>query len=331
MPAATEPTLATTSPADLALVRAIRAWGSTDPDGNPFGFLAKFAPEYRERIIDIWFSIARVTPELAWQTLLRDHVAAARFDPRRVHPSWFERILAAESPAVRALVLQRAADPIRIPLASQLKSGAQRLPPVASFASEAAIDWAMTLWSERLVGDVPESPDDPPVIMALSQFSIRELFGLARFLGQVKFAFTLEGMGPKPADEAGVRTTTSDRVRIGFLRRMIGQPDPRLIPIARADFASIPSEPRRKYAAVGLLTVARLLKACDPHRARWAIQHIPYPVAKRLGVLGTSEIPGARTLPLRAIRAWEAWIFEAAWARMLSEDRLAAVGGRTEP
>lgn len=325
MPPTAEPTLATTSPADLALVRAIRAWGDRGDDdedgGNPFGWLARFSPAYRERILDIWLTIARVTPELAWQTLLRDHRAAARFDPARVHPSWLVRILAAESPAVRALVMNRASGPVR----AALRHGPARLAPVrpvAPFADPAAADWALALWTERLVGDVPESPSDPPVILALSQFSLRDLVRLARALGQIKLAFALDGQAPGPLDDATARTNPTERVRIGFFRRTIGRPDARLVPLARADFDSVPADRRRKFAAVGLISVARLLKGCDAHRARWAVQHLPYSIAKRLGELGASDRPGTTGLPLRAIRAWEAWNFEAAWGRLLSEGRI---------
>ena len=184
----------------------------------------------------------------------------------------------------------------------------------------------MALWTERLVGDVPESPDDPPIVLALSRFSMRDLARLVRAAGQVKYAFSIGGPGPDPVDETQARLTATDRVRIAYFRRVIGRADPRLVPIARGDFASAQADRRRKYAYLGLITVARLLKAVDARRARWAIQHIPYPVARLVGALGGSDFPGASGLPLRAVRAWESWIFEAAWARLLTEGRLDSGG-----
>ena len=331
MPSNAAPTLATTSPADLALVRAIRAFGDfggNGQSGNPFGFLAKFSPESRERILEVWFSIARVTPEIAWQTLLRDHQAAARFDPARVHPTWFARILAAESPAVQALVTARATGPVRAAL-DRRRTASEIAGRVVDSANPAAVAWALTLWTERLVGDVPESPDDPPVILALSQFSLRDQLRLVKAIGQAKLAFAIDGMAPDSSLEALARTSAIDRVRIAFFRRIIGEPDSRLAPLARAEFESIEADRRWKFAAVGLLTVARLLKGCDPHRVRWAIQHLPYPVAKRFGKLAGSHSSGSKTLPSRAIQAWESWIMEAAWARLLSEGRFGSGGGRS--
>ena len=330
MPTATEPTLATTAPADLALVRAIRAWGDSGGDGqggNPFAFLARFSPSYRERILNIWFSIARVTPELAWQTLLRDHQAAARFDPARVHPSWFARILGAESPAVRALVTAQATGLICAALDQSAEPDHSSASP-AGPAHPEAVAWALTLWSERLVGDIPESPNDPPVILALSQFSWRDQYRLVRAVGQAKLAFAIEGLAPQPSDEARARIRSTDRVRIAYFRRTIGQPDPRLVPLARRDFDSIATERSRHFAAVGLLTVARLLKGYDRHRVRWAIQHVPYSVAKQLAKLGGGGKLGSTGLSPQAFQAWESWVFEAAWARLLSEGRLGQGGGR---
>ena len=330
MSSSVTPTLATTSPTDLALVRAIRAFSGSGRDGgsgDPFGLLAKFAPEAQNRLHEVWFSIARVTPEIAWQTLLRDHQAAARFDPARVHPSWFERILAAESPAVQSLVTARATGRIREAL-DRRRSAAEIEGRAVDSAHPEAVAWALTLWTERLVGDLAESPDDPPVILALSQFSLRDQLRLVKALGQAKLAFAIDNLGPDPTVEALARCSATDRVRIAFFRRIIGEPDSRLIPLARADFGSVAADPRWKFAAVGLLTVARLLKGFDPHRVRWAVQHIPYPIARRFGKLAGSQKSSATTLPFRAVQVWEAWIMEAAWARLLSEGRFGSEGGR---
>ncbi len=331
------PILADVTPANLALIRAVRAWGQTgqgDPtDAAAAGLWARFSPAYREQLAAAWSSTARMTPELAWQTLLRDHGAASRFEPNRVHPSWFERILSAESPAVAALVRRCAPEPIRSRLPVHAESAVEHQGSGhdgSATASSVAVEWALATWSERLVGDVAESPNDPPIILALSQFRLRDLVRLARVLGQVKYAFGVEASpSASPIDPAVARDSTSDRVRVGFFRRTIGRADPRLGPLARADFASVAARRHRLYPTVGLITVARLLKACDPHRARWAIQHIPYPVARMIGSLGAKDSVSAAGLSPRAVRAWESWILEAAWARLLAEGRLGAHGEGT--
>ncbi len=321
------------SPADLALVRAVRAWGDQqDPDPES-SFWSRFSPAYRARLTQAWAATSRLTPEVAWQTLLHDQQESARFDPARVHSSWFARILEAESPAVRQLVAHHAPEPIRSRMAG-LPSTHWAAPEGESspglIANPVAIAWALTLWAERLVGDVAEVPDEPPIILALSRFSIRDLVRLAKVVGQVKQAFAIsEGLGPSSADEEIARATMMDRVRVAYFRRMIGRADPRLVPLARGDFAAVAGDRRRTYAAVGLITLSRLLKACDPRRARWAIQHLPYSVARRTGAIGDGEHLIASGLPPRAIRAWEAWILEAAWARLLSERRIGSPAGRT--
>lgn len=308
MPTTAGPSPDAATATDLALARAARAWGlGTDGPGVAPPSWRHFAPAYRDRLATGWAAVARLTPEQAWQALLRDHASSSRPDPRRVHPTWSDRILRAESPAVRRLVAEGAG-----------------LPPGAH---PEAVAWARALWAERLVGDAPEASDDPPIVLALSRFPLRSLVRLARAAGHVKQAFAaadLPGLGLP--DDPTTRAGTVDRVRVASFRRLIGRPDPRLVPLARGDFAAITAEPRRKYAAVGLITLARLIRAIEAHRARWAIQHIPYPVAKLVGTLGGGDHVGRSGLPARAILAWEAWILEAAWARLLAEGRLGAVG-----
>ena len=319
MPSTADPLLAAATPADLALVRAVRAWGGADAEATAEAIpalWARFSPAYRARLVAAWAGTTRMTPELAWQTLLRDHVAAAQHDPERVHPSWRERILRAESPAVRRLV-------------SRQGVGTSPGRAVQPGANPEAVAWALALWAERLVGDVAEAPDDPPIILALASFSTRDLARLARVAGLVKRAFAAaDGPGMAIAEDATARFTAADRVHVAFFRRLIGAADPRLVPLARGDIASAHAPPRRHHAAVGLITLARLLKDCNPHRGRWALQHVPYPVARLVNTLGEGDHVRRSSLPARAIRAWEDWVLEAAWSRLLAEGRLDHAGGR---
>ena len=49
---------------------------------------------------------------------------------------------------------------------------------------------------------------------------------------------------------------------------------------------------RRFLATLGLNTLARLLAGCEPYRVRWALQHLPYPIAKRIRSLMPSTSQG---------------------------------------
>ncbi len=301
------------STADRALARALRAWGGDELDRTA----ARFAPAWRERLAPARLAAGKLTPEAAWDGLRRDHDSSSRPDPTRVHPSWFVRALRGESPAVRRAVAAHARGPLR----EALRLGPDA-PTPGPPADPEAVRWALALWSERLVGDVTDRLDDPPVIVALTHLSPRDLTRLARVTGLAKHAFAIEGPGVALDDESWVRTTSADRVRLGYFRRHIGRADPRLARLARLDLQVIGDDRRRGHSRVGLLTFGRLLAAAEPHRARWAIQHLPYPIAKLM------RVKDAPDLPARALVAWEDWVLEAAWARLLTEGRLA--GGRRE-
>jgi hypothetical protein len=60
-----------------------------------------------------------------------------------------------------------------------------------------------------------------------------------------------------------------------------------------------------------------LLGPVELHRARWALQHVPYPIAKLM------RSKNAVPISLKSLLAWESWVLEAAWARLLGEGRMA--------
>lgn len=308
---------------DRALLMACAAWGGHALPSNPLW--RRFSPDWRTRLEAASADAdPRVSPEAAWQALLADHRASSRPDLARVHPSWVVRVLMAEPTGVRRIVADVVAEPARsaIRRAFGLGDAPSTIPP----ASPLAVEWVGGLWAERLVGDVSARDDDPAVIVAMTRLSPRERFRLVRVIGLVKHAFAIEGHGPTADDEARARFTVADRVRLGFFRRMIGRADPRLAAIARSDLGVIGEDHRRGIARLGLVSVARLLATVEPHRARWAVQHVPYPVAK---LIRSASLPPTRDqagpkLPARVVAAWEDWIIEAAWARFLSEGRSAA-------
>jgi hypothetical protein len=177
----------------------------------------------------------------------------------------------------------------------------------------------MSLWAERLVGALPE-PDDSPVIVAITRLSSLDLAKLIKVCGVVKHAFAIDGGRATAIDEQLARFTPLDRVRLGFFRRRIGVPDARLAPLAKQDLRYIEGDWKRAHLRLGLVTFGRLLDQTEVDRARWAVQHLPYSVAKL--VRRKMALP----IPRRAVKSWENWILEAAWARLLSERRM--TGGR---
>jgi len=302
------------STADLALLRAVRAW--SDPGDDPAW--SRFSPDWRDRLRAAWPSACRFNPEAARDGLRRDHAASSRPDPARIHPSWFVRALRPESPAVRQAVLDHASQAIRAGLGPAGSPPGPAHPP-----DPEALGWALALWAERLVGDVPDRDDDPPVVVAVTRLKPRDLARLVKASGQAKHAFAVAGHGPSAADEALVLMSSPDRVRLGFFRRLIGVADPRLIAATRVDLEIIGDDRRRGHSRLGLLTLGRLLAWAEPHRARWAMQHVPYPILKGMREKGTPP------LPTRTLAVWESWVLEAAWARLLSEGWM--VGRRGDP
>ncbi len=74
---------------------------------------------------------------------------------------------------------------------------------------------------------------------------------------------------------------------------------------------------RRRLASLGLSTIARLLAGCEPYRVRWSLQHVPYPVAKRV----RSIMSVAPTMSDQ-VRRLESAVLKAAWTRLKLENRL---------
>jgi hypothetical protein len=303
------------STADRALVRALRAWG--DPRFELAS--SRFSESWRDRLRTAWSSTATSAASEAFDQLRRDHEASARPDLARVHPSWFVRALKSESPSVQRAVTAHAPLPLRLELRRGLDLEPGDLEPDHS-PDAGALGWALALWTERLVGDIPDRDDDPTVVTAMTRLGSRDLARLIKVCGLIKHAFALDSDGLTKIDESIARFTTLDRVRLGYFRRQIGAADPRLVPVAQLDLETIGGDHRRGHGRVGLLTFGRLLGAVEPHRARWALQHLPYSIARGM------RIKEAPALPRKALLTWESWVLEAAGARLLFEGRLS--GGR---
>jgi hypothetical protein len=257
--------------ADRALLRALAGWGGLD-GGR---FWAVFTPPWRDRLRDGWLEGVPL-PEAAREGLRAEHAAEALPDLSRIHPSWFVRALQDESPAVRRAVAALAPEPARSAIRHALNFPDVELEPDRPPHPE-AIKWVLALWSERLVGGLPRRDDDPPVIVALSRCTQRSLHRLFLMIGLAKRAYALtEWEGSD--DSVDLPRRARDRARIEEFRRRWGEADPRLAQVARGDLAAGPRGQVMPW--LGLLTIGRLLTTADPHRARWALQHLPYSDAK---------------------------------------------------
>jgi hypothetical protein len=187
-----------------------------------------------------------------------------------------------------------------------------------------ALRWAIRLWPERLVGGLPRLQDDPPVIVAIAHFGSVMRLRAAKVLGLSKLAVAL-GLADATSDELRrAKLTPNNSARLAFFKQYWCEPDERLVRLARLDLATAKRAGDRILARLGLITAARLLSAAEPYRVRWALQHVPYPVAKyvrsRMGLANP-------LLSASALLAWETAVFAVGIERLRAEDRL---GGRLE-
>lgn len=260
------PRSGTPNPPDDATLDALAAWGGDDPSPT----LARFTETPPPHLAPPGDPLDRLRRALDAQ---RDH------DPARVHPSWYVRALQDESIPVRRVVLGGIDEPLRSEIVRAI--GLDSVHPDGP-ADPEAVALVRSLWSDRLVGDLPTRPDDPAAIVALSTLGPVALYRVARRCGRIKRAF---------ADEPPAGA------------------EPRLALLAARDGAAVEPLGRHRLAGLGLTTVGRLLGQADPHRVRWALQHVPYPIAKRLRAAASG--PEAS---VRAVRRWEAEILDAALA-----------------
>jgi hypothetical protein len=223
-------------------------------------------------------------------------------DLTRIHPSWLVRALQGEPDSVRATVAQA-----RPELASNLETafpGLATIQPTRPAATE-ALSCVLSLWTERLVGDVPRCDEDPPIVARLSTIPIdeRRLNRVLVALGAAKVACLNESMG--------------NSLEIPTQWRLKFEPMAQTWPIqwtdelrtqVRADLASMGNTIGiADLARLGVLSVSRLLTGLDPHRLRWVFQHLPYTTARaiRAHQTGASDAAGASQ-----VAEWEQRLLE---------------------
>lgn len=294
--------------AERALARAVVAWGGAS-DGS---FWNVFAPPWRDRLLTS-IGAEGNDPDEARLALRLEHEAEARPDLGRIHPTWLIRALHEESPAVQRLVV------------GHLPPGDQEFVRRGLGLTEAdstpdhsahpdALRWVLSLWSERLVGGPPESEHDSAMVKVLTLLDPRTLLRLVSALGLAKRAYAPSTFGtldePLPRPLRG-----RDRSRFKHFQQAWGDPEHRLARVARQDRSSGLAPPR-----LGLVTVGRILAGTtEPFRARWALQHVPYNVAKLIRASMTLKHP---FVPARILLHWETRAYRMARDRLIVEGKL---------
>jgi hypothetical protein len=289
--------------ADRAFLNAWRGWeGTTGPR-----LWDRIGPEWRNALLRAREAQVDLDPEAARDRLRREHAALAQPDLGRVHPSWWVRAIQQEPPSVQRAVTASLPTPLRAPLLAGLDLTPADLETDRPPHPE-AVRSVLALWTERLIGDLPERPDDPPAIRAVTRLGPRRLVRLVRVCGLAKWTLAAGETVPR---------TGADRVRVGDFCRTFGPIDERVRALALRDLESVDRKDRHFQVTLGWLTLARLLSLANPYRVRWALQHLPYPIAKATrGLMPPPTRPNLRWL------RWEEAVLRTAWDRLRAEGRL---------
>jgi hypothetical protein len=195
-----------------------------------------------------------------------------------VHSSWFVRALQVESPAVRLAVAAHAAESIRPVLRAGLKIGESDLRPDHA-PHPLALRWALSLWTERLVGGATFRVDDPAPIRVLAPLPAGERDKALSLVGCVKIAYAASAPGPSAFSVDALALSPVERGRVEVFSHQLTEPNSNLVHLARLDVNAC-EHVRPLAARIGLVTVGRLLTLAQAHRVRWFLQHLPYEDAK---------------------------------------------------
>lgn len=314
--------------ADLALVLCARAWGLPDRTAatdhgralavepssgrSPWAWLD---PSWRDRTQAAWdIAEGADSPVQALNLLRGCHHYQCRADLRQVHSSWCDRALQDESPAVRRLIASCQA---RAQTVSAVETGDPELPEQALDGGRVldpeVASWVRALWTERLVGGEPVCHDEPPVIIAVASLSNLERYRLCQAAGLAKRLLAAE---LKPLTSGRPTVQARSDWLVGRLKSL----DARAHEWARREvqkMAGAAFSPRRQLALLGLATLARLLADCDPFRTRWTLQHLPYPIAKRI----RSLMPSSQRRSI-GVSSLESLLLKTAWKRLNLEHRV---------
>ncbi len=289
------------SPTDQALVAALAAWGGVEA----LPLLRRFGMQRARELAGAFVPQPPPDPLDRLQS-----ARAAQFgpDPARVHPSWYVRAIQEESPAVQRAVIGGTPEPLRSTLIRGLGLEPDDLAPDHP-ADPDSRQVALALWTERLVGDLPRRVDDPPAIRALATLGRVALYRLLRLCGLAKRAVVPGATILAEGRFMGERFSH-------FQGQLDGSLDARLLQLTANEWETTKPFGRHRLAGFGLSTLGRLLNRADPYRVRWALQHVPYPIAKRLRIAASR--PEAS---VREVIALEGRILGAALERLRTEGR----------
>ncbi len=309
---------------ERAFVLACLAW----PEWPDHGGLPTLGEAQRDFEIKIWSWIeagwlkrasaiwayeterGQASAQAALNRLRALHAQASRLDPARIDPSWLVRGLREESAAVARTAVDFSPERVRGLLARALAGHAAAEPRLHPPAPEVAA-WVRSLWTERLVGGRAETELDPPEIAALAELSRRSTLRLCRLWGFAKLALA-GALTPRR------RPRKVQAARAAWIATQTMQAPESLRDMARADLKELLRQnpkPRALPHLLGAQGLARLLRHHDPYRLRWALQHVPYPIAKHL----RSAIP--RKLA-RGIAEHERTLLKLTWIRLNLEHRI---------
>ncbi len=285
---------------ESAALLAARAWCDRVCDS----FWDAFSPELRSSLRWAWTAFEQQGPDEARARLREEHAAQARPDLARIHVSWWIQALEHEPRSVQRALAASLPVGIASAVGEGLGLSSEELAPNHP-PHPLAIRTALSLWTVRLVGDVPERANDPPVIVALSQWDSTAIARLVHHSGLAKWALI-----DKPYPGADRK----EQDKLAWFRERLKETDPRFIQVARREISGLPPGTTNVLGRLGMNTLARLLTAAEPFRAHWALQHLAYPMARSLRVLMG---PGNRRAPMLA--RWEGELLRAAWTRLLDD------------
>jgi hypothetical protein len=238
----------------------------------------------------------------ALAALRREHQAAVRPDFTRIHPTWLARALKDEPSSVVRAVAFAVPEPLAGTLRAVLGWDRQSFLPDHRPHPE-TLAWVQALWAERLVGGPPPSDADPLAIRALTALGRPARAQLLSLVGLAKHAYD-------PAAEVSPAWTVRQVQQFRAFQDDWGDRDPRLLQVARLDVHERAA--LRDLMRLGLVSVARLLAVCEPFRVRWALQHLPYDIAKVVRSWTRDETP---FVPAALLREWETRLLQSSWDR----------------
>jgi hypothetical protein len=163
-----------------------------------------------------------------------------------------------------------------------------------------------------LVGGEPLQANEHAVILALSGLAPRVLYRLACATGLAKIVLAGDPdlvLGSRPVWRA--RGAWFEE----WLLQHLGPAEKQQRSWARLDLQNEPGREgtsvRRRLTTLGLISIARLLTGQEPHRVRWTLQHLPYPIAKRIrSIMARSSQASTKRVEV------DSMLLRAAWERL---------------